>query len=260
MICKWGACRKAVKTKERLIAHVKTVHFDPLAQFKPRPDSYNCEWRSCRGKRSFQVPYRCKDCNQEFRSTNDRAKHMKGVHRKEKRQCGYQGCKKAYSATSSIRKHVEKVHGTEVWEIFKKKDCGSKDRESSHGPDSGGHLPENPGLTETSNVANANEGPINGPELSGYLTADVEKEGKLDVIEMGLSEVRRDNNHTVHQFVNGMSEEAKIQLQKVSALLTQPNLSDETLLEKIAQFYVKIPIEIRKEFEKNWHNLVEDKR
>ncbi|CAJ0931877.1 unnamed protein product, partial [Mesorhabditis belari] len=53
----------------------------------------------------------------------------------------------------------------------------------------------------------------------------------------------------VHQVVNGMSEEAKIQFQKVSALLTQPNLSDETRLEKISQFYAKIPIEIRKEFD-----------
>ncbi|CAJ0959700.1 unnamed protein product, partial [Mesorhabditis belari] len=113
-------------------------------------------------------PYKCKECDQWFRSTNNRAKHVKGKHRKAGRLCGYQGCKETYADTSAVRKHVKQVHGAKAWEMRKlkkelketggrwqkkienkKKDCGSEDRESSHGPDSGGHLPENPGRVET---------------------------------------------------------------------------------------------------------------
>ncbi|CAJ0959675.1 unnamed protein product, partial [Mesorhabditis belari] len=139
-----------------------------------------------------------------------------------KHECRYQGCK-IYTDSSSLRKHIKKEHGAEETgrrrqkkieknKKNKKKDCGSEDRESSHGPDSGGHLPENPGRVETvgmydpnyvpnregeTNVANGNERPINGPGFTGYLTADLvnEETVELDAIEMGLSEARPEDNH-----------------------------------------------------------------
>ncbi|CAJ0586775.1 unnamed protein product, partial [Mesorhabditis spiculigera] len=59
----------------------------------------------------------------------------------------------------------------------------------------------------------------------------------------------KEKQKEVHTAVDGMSEAARIQFQKVSAMMTQPGLADRERLRRIEALYKELPDDVRKEFD-----------
>eukprot|EP00117_Sycon_ciliatum_P024019 scpid37965/ scgid20265/ Transcriptional activator GLI3; GLI3 full length protein; Transcriptional repressor GLI3R; GLI3 C-terminally truncated form len=120
-ICWWADCQrqqKPFKAQYMLVVHMRrhtgerphVCHHEGCNKAYSRLENLKTHMRSHSGER----PYLCQYCQKSFTNASDRAKHQNRTHSSDKPyRCPNEGCIKAYTDPSSLRKHRKNcVQGT----------------------------------------------------------------------------------------------------------------------------------------------------
>uniref|UniRef100_A0A0M3ILF9 C2H2-type domain-containing protein n=1 Tax=Ascaris lumbricoides TaxID=6252 RepID=A0A0M3ILF9_ASCLU len=130
--CEWGFCFGMFDTQANLIDHVLAAHIQP-----PHCDALLEHIRSLRTDVNVHTQrrlYTCEhiNCGKKFKLETECEKHHYRAHLLPRPyQCTISECIKHYAELSSLREHIKKVHGEEVYELWKQERKRNMSRASS---------------------------------------------------------------------------------------------------------------------------------